>query len=264
MADILAANVLKANDELQEIGLSNRDDLVVDSPCDAPPSRAPPISPILPWEVIETIIDQCPKDTITLCNLALTCRQLKPRSIHVLFSHVVLRSRRAHFSLCDVLRARPHLQSLVLSVNIGLMNFAPFPLLSMLPQLHHIAFDDLVGNGSLLNMFGSTVNASTLMCCHRFGGGIRSLTIDQLQPSTYTAFLNVLLAFTGIEDLTCRDIKIRRACIDAGAPVNRLHRLLSAQMRLRTLRVSNAMVFYIFICTVIQDSMATIHRLALG
>ncbi|TBU37195.1 hypothetical protein BD309DRAFT_813658, partial [Dichomitus squalens] len=53
------------------------------------PSNPPTMQYLaLPVEVIESVIDRCSRDTKTLLAFALTCRDLHPRSIIVLFTKV--------------------------------------------------------------------------------------------------------------------------------------------------------------------------------
>ncbi|TBU36413.1 hypothetical protein BD309DRAFT_818750, partial [Dichomitus squalens] len=163
-------------------------------------------SPTLPVEVIENVIDCCSDDTTTLLAFALTCRDLHPRSILVLFTDVYLRRREQLFDFCDALKANPKLRPVVHSVSILWEVFAPFPLLSFLPALRHIA----------LNSFSHDIHRnmqlrqSTLLCCKRFGSGIRSLTIGSALFSTRTGFLQLLSAFPDLEDLTCEGVWIKQ------------------------------------------------------
>ena len=90
----------------------------------------------LSWEIIETIIVHSSSDSSILCNLALTCRALRPRSILVLLTHVRITCRDKLLYLCDVLQANPEHQPSVRSLAIPLKELSPFPLLSMLPNLH--------------------------------------------------------------------------------------------------------------------------------
>ncbi|EJF57303.1 hypothetical protein DICSQDRAFT_174067 [Dichomitus squalens LYAD-421 SS1] len=66
-----------------EDNMSNSPDF---SPSDSPTMQ----SLVLPVEVIEGIIDCCSYYTDTLLAFALTCRDLHPRSILVLFTEVLL------------------------------------------------------------------------------------------------------------------------------------------------------------------------------
>ncbi|TBU26554.1 hypothetical protein BD311DRAFT_779581 [Dichomitus squalens] len=164
------------------------------------PSNPPTMQSLaLPVEVIEGVIDCCSDDTNTILAFALTCRDLHPRSILVLFTEIRHRSRDRLFDLCDVLKAKPERQPIVQSLSIDWKEFAPYPLLSILPALRHIMFEGPM-----------ECHPSTVLCCRRFGCGIRSLTIKTAGFSTCTAFLQFLAAFPSIKHLTCEWLHIRQ------------------------------------------------------
>ncbi|TBU38019.1 hypothetical protein BD309DRAFT_931434 [Dichomitus squalens] len=202
-------------------------------------SRLPLLNPptmrslALPVEVIESVVDCCSEDTYTILAFTLTCRDLHPRSIRVLFTEVRLRNRDRLFALCDVLKARPERQPMVQSLSVMWERFAPFPLLSILPSLRHITFFR-----SGFRLGGVQCHQSTLLCCRRFGGGLRSLTIRHARFTSCTAFLRFLSAFPSIEDLTCERL-IRVGTVEASPLVQKR---LSRQLCLRTLNVSAVMV----------------------
>ncbi|TBU41354.1 hypothetical protein BD309DRAFT_277080 [Dichomitus squalens] len=97
-------------------------------------------SPALPWEVIERAIDHCSGDKTTLCTLALTCSQLHPCSLFVLFTNVDIQIQEQLKKFYDAVQAQPHLQPLVRSLSFPWDKFSVFPLLSILPGLRHVAF----------------------------------------------------------------------------------------------------------------------------
>ncbi|TBU37570.1 hypothetical protein BD309DRAFT_876162 [Dichomitus squalens] len=191
------------------------------------PSNPPTMQYLaLPVEVIEGVIDRCSDHTKTLLAFALTCRDLHPRSILVLFTEVRPQSRDRLFDLCDVLKAKPERQPIVQSLSIDWDDFAPYPLLSILPALCHITFSGY--HESIV------CHPSTVLCCRRFGCGIRSLTIKNAGFSTCTAFLHFLAAFPSIKHLTCEWLHIRQK----GEASPLVQKSLSRQLRLRTLNVS--------------------------
>ncbi|TBU41269.1 hypothetical protein BD309DRAFT_898428, partial [Dichomitus squalens] len=160
----------------------------------------------LPWEVIEKVIDHSSEHTRALCNLALTCRQLHPRSSLVLFNHVQLERRQQLFVFCDVLQAQPNFRSIVRSLTIRLEEFSPFPLLSILPDLRSITFFGYK-NFPRPRRFTS-IHGSTLHCCRQFGRGLRSLTFRGVRFRHCTAFVRFITAFSGLQDLVCDDVQI--------------------------------------------------------
>ncbi|TBU36651.1 hypothetical protein BD309DRAFT_877989 [Dichomitus squalens] len=195
------------------------------------PSNPPTMQYLaLPVEVIESVIDCCSDDTDTILALALTCRDLHPRSILVLFTDVRPQSRDRLIDLCDVLKAKPERQPFVQSLSIRWKDFAPYPLLSILPSLRHITFDTF----ELFKERPILCHPSTLLCCRRFGCGIRSLTITYAQFSTCTAFLQFLAAFPSIDHLICERLNIYQR----GEASPLVQKSLSRQLRLRTLNVS--------------------------
>ena len=189
------------------------------------------LRPTLPWEVIERVIDYSSEHTITLCNIALTCCQLHPRSILVLLTSVKMEHREQVFHLCDLLRAKPQLRHYVRSVTIPLRHFAPYPLLSILPNLRDIRFHD-ERSYPMTGRFIRT-HRSTLMCCQQFGIGVRSLTILRARFSTCMEFVRVLSAFTGLEDLSCARVRLGKS-VDIDTTVS--SRLLR-HLRLKALDV---------------------------
>ena len=154
----------------------------------------------LPWEVIERVIDYSFDASPTLCSFALTCRQLYPRSILLLFDHIELRSREQLFEFCDLLRTKPHIQSAVRSIAVPPKEFSPNPLLSLLPNLLSVAFSDWRWRGRPADYLTQT---STILYCQRYGRDIRSLTLEGVYISSGMAFFSLFSAFTNLEDLVC-------------------------------------------------------------
>ncbi|TBU53781.1 hypothetical protein BD310DRAFT_937368 [Dichomitus squalens] len=76
-----------------------------------------------------------------LCAFALTCSQLHPRSRFVLLANVDLQSQEQLKKFYDAVQAQPHLQPLVRYLSVPWYKFSPFPLLSILPGLRHVAFN---------------------------------------------------------------------------------------------------------------------------
>ncbi|TBU37571.1 hypothetical protein BD309DRAFT_876163 [Dichomitus squalens] len=195
-----------------------------------PLSSSPPImqSLTLPVEVVEGVVDCCSGDATTLLAFSLTCRDIHPRSILVLYTHVELEDRDQLFDFCDALKAKPERQPIVQSLLIYGEDFAPYPLLSMLPALRHIKFEG-GGEQSILQWY-----PSTLLCCRRSGSSIRNLTIRDYTFSTCTAFLRILSAFPTIENLACMSLYVEKK----GEANPLVQKSLSRQLRLRTLNVS--------------------------
>ncbi|TBU21332.1 hypothetical protein BD311DRAFT_598576, partial [Dichomitus squalens] len=146
-------------------------------------------SPTLPWEVIERAIDCCSGDNATLCACALTCSQLHPRSLFVLFANVDIKTHKQLMKFYEAVQAKPHLQPVVQSLSFPWDQFSPFSLLSILPGLRHVTFD------SITRMEDTQFSPPTPLCVRQFSRGLRSLTIRRASFPMQTAFLNFLSAY---------------------------------------------------------------------
>ncbi|TBU24679.1 hypothetical protein BD309DRAFT_829280, partial [Dichomitus squalens] len=158
-------------------------------------------SPALPWEVIEMAINHCSGDTATLRALALTCSQLRPCSTTVLFKHVDTQSHDQLSLFYHAVQARPHLQLVVRSLSFPLEIFSPFSLhlLSILPRLHHVAFT----GRSLSSVRYIALKQSTPISGMQFAISLRSLMIRNATLHSQTDFLDFLMNFPNMENLTC-------------------------------------------------------------
>ncbi|TBU51347.1 WD40 repeat-like protein [Dichomitus squalens] len=173
-------------------------------------------APALPWEVIETAIDLCSGDNATLCALALTCSQLHPRSLLVLFTNVDIHSQKQLKQLYDAVQAKPHLQPVVKSLSFSWDDVSPFPLLSILPGLRDVTFKRI----------------SSVI---RDDSQLPLLTIRDASFQTETIFLRFLSAFPNIENFTCE-----RLSSQSHTPLGDLH--LPCRPKLRAL--NNALLTY--------------------
>ncbi|TBU57538.1 hypothetical protein BD310DRAFT_880731 [Dichomitus squalens] len=141
----------------------------------------------------------------TLRTIALTCSQLCPRSLFVLYTKVVLRSTKQLVKFYDAVQAQPHLQPVVRSLSFPWNDFSPFPLLSILHGLRHVAFD------RISSVIGDDVQLplSTLVHDRRLATSIRSISIRNAIFPTQTTFLDFLSNFPSIENLTCEYVAIQ-------------------------------------------------------
>ena len=101
------------------------------------------MSLVLPWEVIERVIDHAYYDDYELLrSFSLTCRSLRPRALWVMLQCTHLQSVDQSLALCDFFRTKTglqlqgHIQSLIVSPP----DFPPFPLLKLLPNLSALLF----------------------------------------------------------------------------------------------------------------------------
>ncbi|KAI1783219.1 hypothetical protein LXA43DRAFT_956510 [Ganoderma leucocontextum] len=169
--------------------------------------------PRLPWEVIERVINHSAGRPKTLQSLALTCRQLRPRSRIVMFARVQFKDRDNVFAFVDFLQDNPHLpmpicahspMPVVRSIIVRPVDFAPFPLLHILPNLSEIEFSPYpqVYSPWTREVF-PYLHQSSLTSFHLFGTHIKILHLFDLSFATSLAFVQVLLAFPSITDLVC-------------------------------------------------------------
>ena len=189
----------------------------------------------LPWEVIERVIDHSVDDTETLYSLALTCRDLNPRSTIILYRHLDLYKRDEIFALCDTLRAKPHLQPCVQSLRAALDNFSPAPLLRMLSNLSMIEFHGPWYQDHEPHP-GFVLHPSVLLSCKVLGKHIRTLSLEQTTFRSLSDFSAFLLSFPSIQSLHCTTLGIKS---DKDAVPQQLITQISGWLRdLRTLEVS--------------------------
>ena len=221
-------------------------------------------SPRLPWEVIERVIDLSGSRMQTLCSLALTCSQLRPRSRLVMFGRVQLKSSDRVIAFIAFLLANPQLKSLVHTINVTPAAFGP-SLLYMLPNLSSIECVDQSQLGEpegeddedkyklkqkeaeMLNIpdymrldvrvhDSLIVHHNSLACFSRLGAHIRTLHLNSVSFPTSLAFAQILLAFANITRLVCKEVEIKVA--GNKPPLEVIMRRLSERTQLKELVVS--------------------------
>ena len=194
-------------------------------------------SPRLPWEVIERVIDHSRDHPSSLCSLSLTCCQLVPRSRCVMLeAGVDLKTRDHIFALVDFLQDNPLLKPFINSIIVRLTDFAPFPLLHILPHLSEIAFTSSGPKDPRSRLRVPSLHPSVLTCSQRFGSRIQTLRLFKISFATPLAFFHLLAAFSTILHLVCTDVAV-------GTEVNQgpsalVRRRLSEQLQLKSLSVS--------------------------
>ena len=203
---------------------------------------------LLPWEVIERIISHCDCDSKwwlnpkLILNFSLICRELRPRSLCLLVSHPVLSSSNKVFDFCDFLRGKPHLKPLVHSISVNPKDFAPVPLLRIVPNLSEIRFmvpptrekiRFTVSSAFAERSFKPTVlNQSSLKSCQLLSGRIQTLCLSMLSFTTCLQLLRVLSAFERIERLVFSNVVINAE--GEQAPLDVARQRLSQRLRLLT------------------------------
>ncbi|TBU40797.1 hypothetical protein BD309DRAFT_1002881, partial [Dichomitus squalens] len=139
------------------------------------------MSPVLPWELIESVVDQACHDFDLLHSFSLTCRQL------VMINHIPLNSRDRAFAFYDFLRTdtglrlREHVRSLTISP----VDVPHLPPLHMLPNLSTLSFISRKLERYYHEEGRPTVRLHTshLWCYHRYGQNIRTLELGHLSLS---------------------------------------------------------------------------------
>ena len=172
----------------------------------------PDLSPLLPWEVIERIISHsCDTDDLlyqnseSIRNFSLTCRELRPRSLCFLVADAALSSRDKVFNFGDFLQAKPHLKPFVRSIAVHPNDFAPVPVLRILPNLSEIKLTHFPHSAIPTR---TVLNQSSLTCCQQLSLRVRTLRLSNLRFATCLQFFQVLTAFTSIAHLDCSDVLI--------------------------------------------------------
>ncbi|TBU33618.1 hypothetical protein BD311DRAFT_651714 [Dichomitus squalens] len=162
----------------------------------------------LPWEVIENVIEQSRNESQVLYNFSTTCHQLRPRSLSLLVAHVKLKSEGKVLAFCDFLRGKPYLQPLVRSLVVSPTDFAPVPLLSLLPGLGDIVLITHGYDDTRREERPTTCLNKSIPWYYKHGTRIETLHLFNLSFSTCCAFSRMLSAFTCVKDLTCMDLLI--------------------------------------------------------
>ena len=225
------------NTALEPILVRNFDSLVT---LDPTTSSSPAMCLALPWEVIERVIDHSASHTRTLRSFALTCSQLNPRSTFTLYRHLEFKKRDQIFDVCDVLRAKPHLQQCVQSISVNIDEFSPHPLLCMLPHLSEIKIYE---SWFKVSSHGSFLPSPILRSCHQFGQHIQSLFLRWITFRFLSDFAAILLSFPRIHTLSCYEVRAKQDVthqpegVDWERPWSITQRL-SQRLHLRTLDVS--------------------------
>ncbi|KAM5538933.1 hypothetical protein V8D89_007428 [Ganoderma adspersum] len=157
---------------------------------------------LLPWEVIERVITHSGDDFGTLLNFSLTCCNLRPRAFCLLVAYYVhFRTRVKVLDFCDLLQDKPHLKPFVHSVTVQLSDFAPSPLLRMVPNLSEIRFIEPSSN-----TVTPILHPSILKSCEPLGKHIQALCLSDLSFPIYLDFVRILLAFVNLADLVCFNV----------------------------------------------------------
>ena len=169
------------------------------------------MSLVLPWEVIETIIEYASKNLNSLRSFSLTCRQLRPRSTIFIFAHYIFLSSRARVSaFCDFLQENIELRPLIKSITVSPADFRPL-LFTMLPQLATFTFRSC-GYKEYHHPSKRAVvklHKAALDGYHSLGKGIRTLYLDHLSFQTPCDFFRLLLVFPKTTQVTCKNIDIK-------------------------------------------------------
>ena len=194
---------------------------------------------VLPWEIIERIINYASDDLDLLRSFSLTCRQLRPRSFSLIIAqHVFLCSKDRMLAFRNILLANTKLQRLVHSITISPADFPPFPLVKVLPHLSTLG---LISHGyekcNGPQERPAIVLHSMLLGWYRsLGTRIRTLSLDHLSFPDCRELCRLLIAFPNVIQITCNDIYITSPA-NRGPAMEVVKAKLSDQLRLETLEV---------------------------
>ncbi|TBU53842.1 hypothetical protein BD310DRAFT_829240 [Dichomitus squalens] len=171
-------------------------------------------SPALPWEVIERTIDHCFGDRASLRAFSLTCSQLRPRSLFVLFINVDIQSAKQLKAFYDAVQAQPHLQPVVKSLSFPWDEASPSLLLSILPGLRQITFNKI----SFVITDHDRLSQSPLPSGDQRVTSLRSLFIQNASFPLQSTFLHFLSAFPNVENVTCERLSLHQDPLPEGVP----------------------------------------------
>ena len=197
------------------------------------------MSLILPWEVMERIIDHASNDIDLLRTFSLTCRQLRHRSFTLIVAqYIFLDSKERVSDFSDFIRERNQLQPLIQSLIISPADFRPFPLVNVLPRLSGLVFITRTCKGFDGSWERSSVelHSTVLTCYHSFGKRIRALSFNHLTFETPCDLFRLVLAFPKATQIACHDIVITSPGRNP-AVMEVLKGKLSKQLQLRSLKV---------------------------
>ncbi|TBU33615.1 WD40-repeat-containing domain protein [Dichomitus squalens] len=192
------------------------------------------MSPVLPWELIEGVVDQACHDLDLLRSFSLTCRQLHPHSLLVMINHMPLNSRDKAFAFYNFLRTETgsQLRKQIRSLTISPIDVPHFPPVLMLPNLSTLSFISR-GPQDRPTVF---LHTSHLRCYYRYGQNIRTLELGNLSLSTCTDLCRLILAFPNMTKIDCRDISVKSRA-KAGPGMDLMKHKLSRQLRLATVNI---------------------------
>ena len=197
------------------------------------------MSLILPWEVMERIIDHASNDIDLLRTFSLTCRQLRHRSFTLIVAqYIFLDSKERVSDFSDFIRERNELQPLIQSLIISPADFRSFPLVNILPRLSGLGFitPGCEGYHGSWERPSIELHSTILTCYHSFGKRIRALSFDHLSFQTPSDLFRLVLAFPKATQISCHDIVIKSPGRNSSA-VEVLKGKLLKQLQLKTLKV---------------------------
>ncbi|TBU44983.1 hypothetical protein BD309DRAFT_751744 [Dichomitus squalens] len=196
------------------------------------------MSLVLPWEVLERIVDYAYDDSVLLRSFSLTCRQLRPRTLLFMMERCHFNAKDQVFAFCDFLRTRSEFTSLVQSLFVCPIEFPPYPPIRMLPNISTLRF--------IIRRFGEYarpadrpvvhLHPSTLSCYRMYGERIRTLSLDHLSFTTYSDFPRLVLAFPKATEIVCQDILAKLPATSALA-IDVVKRKLSKRPQLETITI---------------------------
>ena len=209
------------------------------------------MSPSLPLEILELIVDFSQHDIDALQRIGRTCKALVARTRVHLFRVIRLQSHRQLEALLNVLHRNPALKLLVHHVVVELnpyeflepptdytpINLAPIRLLHQreLPNIQNWTFSEANISPPPGRYRGALVNVApiSLRCFARYAS-IWALHLESLRFSSCANFLRLLEAFPALLSLNCVNIHFEKR----GAGCDLIRGRSSSRSQLQRLAVS--------------------------
>ena len=199
------------------------------------------MSLMLPWEVIERIVEHASDNLYLLRSFSLTCRQLRHCSFSLIIAqHVFLCSKDRMLSFHRFVLTNTRFQPLVHSIAISPADVPPFPLIKTFPRLSTLV---LISHGHKPKMYHewrekpALVLHSMILGWYRsFGTRIHTLSLHHLSFPNSCELFRLLLAFPSVKRVICDGIRMNQPARHVPA-TKIVEAKLSNQLRLETLEV---------------------------
>ena len=177
---------------------------------------------MLPIEIFEAVIDRASDDTATLGQISLTCHAFLPRARYHLFGTVVLQDVQQVQYYGEFLDSHPWVGRLVrklvhsgfIPISVShptarLPDVVPLHLLSHLPNLR--TWEIGMAGVERRSEAGAWLSCqhTSLSGYQSFSTSVRNLDLAHVHFEDISDFMELVSAFTGIQNLACAYISIK-------------------------------------------------------